>query len=982
MRKYFSLPLQGIDNNSNQLIKSPNTLKDCQNMVFKKKGEISSRAGSELLVAFQKVIIDSINNEDSSSYKYNVRFSNNVVRRVASFDGNLFFHVDGRWQRLSVSQKDGLAVQSIETEKGDVLGQNLAVGNDFYYYLDGQMKKIVSFDGNYFVYSCTLPVAYKPNLKALKKISNPEDDFQSEENPNQYERVGLLKKGESVAYRICYKRTFINGKVQRSAPSSRLVISLDDAHDMDENDEFNVELSFNFPEDLHETDEVEIYSSHSITESPDDDLLLVATFKVSDFSQNSQKEKLNGGVFLHSLKDKEGQFFLYTSTNQEGIQNQNDPIPHAESLSLYRNMLTFSDIKQVPEQLIEMKPSRKIQSGDQIILSTDDKSITIFASHSEGEDSFLLTNNQKENISNLVTKINTHHENDFVHAYDLSDLDNTAFLLRSKNFSVKKFTIRFFQIAKSQKTAEETDVFYPNLSHGWVVNQKHYKNRIAFSKPFVYEHVPYHRFLEIGAMEKKIFAVFEKMGYLYVFKEDGLFRVFGNSIEDFSIDLIDPDLVVFDKQGLLQVGNVIYAFCTQGIAKISFDGFQIISESIHQELTKRLQWSNRKNCKLIYHKTHQQIIFHGFSSEELVDPDEAWVFHLRFGEWTKWSHEYTYVLDRDFTSHLIQVSGHRVYREHLSSNPKRYHDKLKKMVCFNTSLISLLKKSNALTNGQRPTKLDLSSLQKDHQNGYDYLFCYSSVELQNGKISFSDDDVRGLVLIEKKNKRNEELYIVDNWDTDWDQAENGQFPFVDNRKLSLIGGVSAKNLSLLQSFIYETNLENSSEKVNIEFDLSVFENTDYQFSVYQFEKPIKSEIFYKAMVASKHGIQIASTFARSVVFQENYLSQTNLEKDFHRFSLYFSHRPAENLDVSIKTSELQKITLPIGPNESRGGYGEGRFGIQPYGGRYSLDESVTISFPRQMKHGRSMTLGLFNRGMGSDFKLRGYTLEYAHRKTR
>lgn len=110
-------------------------------------------------------------------------------------------------------------------------------------------------------------------------------------------------------------------------------------------------------------------------------------------------------------------------------------------------------------------------------------------------------------------------------------------------------------------------------------------NRIYYSKVSQPEAVPLVNFFDVGASNKEILRIFPLRDSLFVFKEDGLYRISGE-VSPFNLALFDGSnqLIAADSLGL--TNNTIYGWSTEGITAVTESGVSIISRPIDNEILK------------------------------------------------------------------------------------------------------------------------------------------------------------------------------------------------------------------------------------------------------------------------------------------------------------------------------------------------------------------------------------------------------------
>jgi hypothetical protein len=120
-------------------------------------------------------------------------------------------------------------------------------------------------------------------------------------------------------------------------------------------------------------------------------------------------------------------------------------------------------------------------------------------------------------------------------------------------------------------------------------------NRVYYSKFSQPDAVPISNFFDVGAQDKAILRIIPLRDSLFVFKEDGLFRISGESAP-FQLELFDSSFILVAPDSASVSNNVIYGWTTQGIQSLSESGSNIISSGI-DNIILRTQSSNFINFK-------------------------------------------------------------------------------------------------------------------------------------------------------------------------------------------------------------------------------------------------------------------------------------------------------------------------------------------------------------------------------------------------
>ncbi len=111
------------------------------------------------------------------------------------------------------------------------------------------------------------------------------------------------------------------------------------------------------------------------------------------------------------------------------------------------------------------------------------------------------------------------------------------------------------------------------------------KNAVFYSKPSQPEAVPLGFKIPVGSADKNILRIIPLRDSLFVLKEDGIFRIYGTSSENFQVTPLDNTANLIAADSAVALNNQIWALTTQGVVSISETGVQIMSRSIESDLT-------------------------------------------------------------------------------------------------------------------------------------------------------------------------------------------------------------------------------------------------------------------------------------------------------------------------------------------------------------------------------------------------------------
>jgi hypothetical protein len=212
-----------------------------------------------------------------------------------------------------------------------------------------------------------------------------------------------------------------------------------------------------------------------------------------------------------------------------------------------------------------------------------------------------------------------------------------------------------FSINVNVVTAGTTGSAIP-ATDGQFSNNEVKSNRIYYSKSQQPEAVPILNYFDVGAVNRAILRIFPLRDSLFVFKEDGLWRISGE-IAPYNISLFDSSYIILAPDSLDVCNNVLYSWTTQGINSVTEGGAEVVSRKIDQDLL-RLQSSTFNSdfasitWGIGYESDNSYTVYCASSSDDTVA-----TLAYRYGVLTKsWS-----TVDKTATCGIINPADDRMY---------------------------------------------------------------------------------------------------------------------------------------------------------------------------------------------------------------------------------------------------------------------------------------------------------------------------------
>lgn len=132
----------------------------------------------------------------------------------------------------------------------------------------------------------------------------------------------------------------------------------------------------------------------------------------------------------------------------------------------------------------------------------------------------------------------------------------------------------------------DAGAFSPDLVSGQTSNNEDKPNRVYFSKLNQPEAVPIVNYFDVGPKDRAINRIIGLRDSLFIFKEEGIYRLTGENSANYFVTLFDNSAILLAPDTAVVLNNQIYAFTTQGVSFISETGTQIVSRPIENILNK------------------------------------------------------------------------------------------------------------------------------------------------------------------------------------------------------------------------------------------------------------------------------------------------------------------------------------------------------------------------------------------------------------
>ncbi len=246
-----------------------------------------------------------------------------------------------------------------------------------------------------------------------------------------------------------------------------------------------------------------------------------------------------------------------------------------------------------------------------------------------------------------ITRIITANPSEVVNAYYIF---SPGGLPGRVSFEAKDLDSTPFQISSTSGAS-----FSPSLATAESSSNDERGNRVYYSKLFQPEAVPLTNYFDIGPKEKQIKRVVALRDSLFIFKEEGIYRLTGEDPNNYTVTLFDNSANITAPDSAAILNNQIYLLTTQGVATVSDTGVQIISRPIENIFNKVSAPAFLNYRTIIFAATYESE--RSYMIWVPTDPADAYAdkcyrFNTFTQTWTAWNVSAISAIVEPFTNRL------------------------------------------------------------------------------------------------------------------------------------------------------------------------------------------------------------------------------------------------------------------------------------------------------------------------------------------
>ena len=382
---------------------------------------------------------------------------------------------------------------------------------------------------------------------------------------------------------------------------------------------------------------LQIYRSAQIdnsatTTEPSDELQLVYEIQLTSTDVS------NGyATVVDIVSDELRGAVIYTAGTQEGLAQQNERPPYCKDLTEFKGFTFYANLEFVHRYNFTIISTTAIVVDKIIIID----GITYTAKGTELITSghFFLDNASaslslqiRTTAESLVRVING-YASSTVWAFYISGANDLPgkILLEDRTLGTAGFAV----------TSDATTWTSPALpSSGTTESSSNDAalNGITFSKENQPEAVPLPNIFFAGRADEPITRILSIKDSLFVLKDDGIYKIYGQNASDFSLTEFDKTVKLLAPESAVVLANTIFCLTDQGVVSISETGVSIRSRPIEQDILSLVASTQSiirtESFGVAYNQDRKYYLFLPTTDADTY-PTQAFVYNLFTNTWVR-----------------------------------------------------------------------------------------------------------------------------------------------------------------------------------------------------------------------------------------------------------------------------------------------------------------------------------------------------------
>lgn len=520
------------------------------------------------------------------------------------------------------------------------------------------------------------PYTVNVDTAAIKTGTNVELTFSSDPtitmsaNATATGSVSIsFSEGSQIGYRVLWGIKDNNGNLILGAPSQFATLTNNVGASR------NVALSTTIPSGITTSHFIQVYRSPqtaSASVTPSDDEQLV-------YEANPTSVEISAGTIsiTDSTPDTLRGAFLYTSISQEGISQQNDRPPFCKDFCSFNGMGIYANIKTKQRlflTVLGVGGSSGIALDDTLTIAgttyTAKSTETVASGYYQLVTSGTPAQNIADTVDSLIKVINQYSSNTSVYAYLLSGPNDLPgqIVIEERGFGASSFA------ATASARGSAYSPTLPTSGTSVSSEQDEYLNGIQVSKKNQPESVPEENLFFAGDASAEILRVIPLREYVAVLKEDGIYRLTGQTPQTISISPFDLTTRIISPDSAVTLSNEVWGLFDQGVCSVSDTGVQVRSDDTIEPVLRQLIATAKTTLKKVAfgvgYETDRRYILALPSGAGSTATTQQYCLHKFTNAWVRWTRSASsgYVRPSEDVLYMGVGDDNTVVNERKSSN--------------------------------------------------------------------------------------------------------------------------------------------------------------------------------------------------------------------------------------------------------------------------------------------------------------------------
>lgn len=456
-----------------------------------------------------------------------------------------------------------------------------------------------------------------------------------------------------VAYRIVFGIKDANNNKIIGAPSQRIIVANSSGSSK------GVDLTFTLPSGITTSHFYQVYRSGlsaTSSDEPNDEVQLIV-----ENSPTAGEVTALSVTYSDLTPDSLRGASLYTNPSQQGILQANEPPPLAQDIATYKNQTLYANTitKHRLNITLISTGGTGFVIGDTITIAgvvytgaaAENVALNEFQVFTAGTPAANIDNTARS----LIKIINQSASNTTVYAYYLTGFADLPgqILIEERGLGGAQFVA-----ISSRGSAFSPPI--PSSGTAYASSNDTSPNRVYISKVGQPEAVPLLNYIDAGSALKNIIRIISLRNSVFILKEDGIFRITGETINDFRISLFDATTTIKCQESAVSFNNQVICFADQGLVTISDSGVAIVSRAIERTLVRlsTSQYTNFDEASFgISYESERKYLFCTVSETDDTIATQQFVYNSLTNTFTRWDREITCGIVSEANDKLTLGSG-------------------------------------------------------------------------------------------------------------------------------------------------------------------------------------------------------------------------------------------------------------------------------------------------------------------------------------